>query len=236
MATFFKEDLEENSKEITLSQEESRHCVKVLRFSNGDKISLINGKGFIFQGELLNNDLKKLKIRIDQSQYFNKEQSYRIHIAIAPTKNMDRIEWFVEKATEIGIDKISFIKTRHSERKHLKTTRIHNIIQSALKQSGNLYLPEITELIEFKNFVEMVTEEERFIAYVPENPNNSLIKKSSKKKTYCILVGPEGGFSEEEVALAQVQGFDPVSLGKTRLRTETAGLYACSILNIINQI
>ncbi|WP_020526787.1 16S rRNA (uracil(1498)-N(3))-methyltransferase [Flexithrix dorotheae] len=236
MATFFKEDLEENANEITLSQEESRHCVKVLRFSTGDKISLINGKGFIFQGELLNNDLKKLKIKIVHSEFVQNENPFKIHIAIAPTKNMDRIEWFVEKATEIGIDKISFIKTRYSERKHLKTPRIYNITQSALKQSGNLFLPEISELQDFRNVLSGINEEEKFIAYVPENPENTLPKMASKGKSYCVLIGPEGGFSEEELELALANGFKPVSLGKNRLRTETAGFFSCSILNIINQL
>ncbi len=218
-----------------LDEEESRHCVKVLRLKEGDQIIVLDGIGGKHTATIALAHHKKCTFEIIKSEQ-SSIPDHHTHIAIAPTKNMDRIEWFVEKATEIGIQEISFIFCDNSERKHFKTDRIVKKAVSAMKQSAKTHLPIINEAIKFIDFVKQseVNDRQRFIAYVDQKNPNLLYHLVQPKQSYTILIGPEGDFSEKELAIALDHQFRKVSLGKSRLRTETAGIAACHILNLIN--
>ena len=217
-----------------MDNEESRHAIKVLRHKIGDEIKIIDGKGSFYTCIITEDNQKKCSFRIKEIQCSPKRPFY-IHIAIAPTKNIDRIEWFVEKAVEIGIDEISFINCKNSERKVIKTDRIIRKAISAMKQSMKASLPIINEIISFNQFVKNVEQQNKLMAYVDfDNPKN-LQSTASKNSSYCILIGPEGDFSKSELELSITTGFEKVSLGHSRLRTETAGIVACHTLNLINE-
>lgn len=232
MAQFYLPEIKRNINE--LSPEESKHAIKVLRLSSGDEIQLLDGVGGIYSAIIDEANYKRCSFHVvSTSQQVKKD--YYIHIAIAPTKNIDRIEWFVEKSVEIGVDEISFINCHNSERKHLKLDRIEKKVVGAMKQSLNAYKPKINELTSFDTFVDNAKQQqEKYIAYVDfENPD-MLFNCASKSTSYCVLIGPEGDFSPNEVVYALNKGYRKISLGKTRLRTETAGLAACHSLNVLN--
>ncbi|MDH5367433.1 MAG: 16S rRNA (uracil(1498)-N(3))-methyltransferase [Cyclobacteriaceae bacterium] len=216
-----------------LDNEESRHAVKVLRYKNGDKLNIVNGKGTFFNGEITDANSKKCHFKIID-QKASPKQNYNIHIAIAPTKNIERIEWFVEKAIEIGIHEISLIICDNSERKVVKTERLMRKAVSAMKQSIKAHLPTINTPIHFNKFIQTNIIGEKYIANVDFDNPTSLYSSASKNSNYCILIGPEGDFSEKELEMALNHDFKKVSLGNSRLRTETAGISACHILNLIN--
>lgn len=235
MNIFFVADLTSGS--FTLNKEESRHCIKVLRLRKGDQILVMNGKGSIFIAEIQNPDLNACHVSIVREQSRQNERLYHLTIAIAPTKNMDRFEWFLEKSTEIGIDRIVPIICHHSERRDLKTDRLEKILIAAIKQSGQLYLPELTQPISFMDYTRLPFNGDKFIAHCePGGEKQSLKKSLSAKKDVLILIGPEGDFDSGEIKLALSQGFTPVSLGDSRLRTETAGIVACHTVCLINQL
>lgn len=235
MHAFYHPETNKTEVEIKLSETESLHCSKVLRLKAGDEIHIFNGKGGIFNGKIAKQEKKQTIVAIQSQMSDIKERDFKIHLAIAPTKNTDRIEWFVEKAIEIGIDKITFILSRYSERKHLRLDRIHKIAVSAMKQSYNPFYPEITELQKFEDFLKSdIEEKEKYLAYEETATNQSLIKQATPNSSYCIIVGPEGGFNTEELQSSEDAGFEKVSLGPNRLRTETAGVVACNILNMIH--
>jgi 16S rRNA (uracil1498-N3)-methyltransferase len=212
---------------------ESKHVQRVLRLSIGDTIHLTDGKGFLYEAQLTLTKTKNSSFKIVDKTYFP-PPNYYIHIAIAPTKNADRIEWFAEKVMELGIQQISFVLCDNSERKTINLDRIEKKAISAMKQSGQYHLPMINELIPYKQFVKTVKEEERFIGFVDEENPHHLKNLAKKKSNYVILIGPEGDFSKAELDLAIENKFKKISLGSTRLRTETAGIAACHILNLIN--
>lgn len=217
-------------EEFTLSPEEARHCLKVLRKKVGDTVHVVDGYGKFYECVLQSGDVKKCRLLV---QKITKEQNARgnRHIAIAPTKNQDRIEWFVEKAVEIGIDQISFLQCDNSERKLLKLDRVVKKAISAMKQSIKATLPQFSEMIPIEDFLKQETSESKFIAYV-DNDNTSHFKDLLDPITdTLILIGPEGDFSKSEIQKVTSMGFEPVSLGSSRLRTETAGLVACTYLN-----
>ncbi len=218
-----------------LDTEESRHCVKVLRKQVGDTIHLTDGKGAFYTARIDKADQRQCSFEIIKKTV-ESEKKYHIHIAIAPTKNLDRMEWFVEKAVELGVDEISFVRCQNSERKGIKSERLQRKAIAAMKQSLKAILPDLHAEVSFQEFIENVEADEKFIAYV-DNVNTTPHLKSliHPDKSYCILIGPEGDFSSEEITLAQQQGFQAVSLGKSRLRTETAGIAACLILNLTNE-
>lgn len=218
-----------------LDEEESRHAVKVLRLTEKDTVSVIDGKGSFYTAEIVKANPKKCEVKTVSVVRDHDRRDYSIHVAIAPTKNADRIEWFTEKAVEIGIDRITFIQCQRSERKNLNRERVEKIAVSAMKQSQKATLPEISELIAFKTFIAGVQEEQRFIAHLEEGERKDLPQVISKNGKYCILIGPEGDFSPEEVQQAKEKGFLAVNLGKSRLRTETAGIVSCLIFNLANQ-
>ncbi len=217
---------------LYLSEDESRHVVRVLRSENGDELDLTNGKGSFFKIRITKADPHKCLFEIAERKNILK-RSYSIHIAIAPTKNADRMEWFVEKAVELGIDKISFMLCKTSERKSINMERVEKIAISAMKQSGQCWLPELTAMRPFKELLTTVCSE-KFIAYVDQSNPHHLKSLAISSQDYLVLIGPEGDFSKEELVSAEQAGFLKVSLGANRLRTETAGVAACHTLNLVN--
>lgn len=218
-----------------LPEEEAAHCLRVLRLSQGDKITLTDGKGYFYEAQISVASAKRCSVSILNKTFQPFYWRGHLHLAMAPTKNMDRTEWFAEKATEIGIDEISFLNCRFSERKVLKVERIEKIVVSAVKQSLKARKPQINEMTSFDKFVRQDFPGDKFIAhcYAGEKP---LLKDAlSNEKDTLVLVGPEGDFSPEEVELALSCGFRPVSLGMSRLRTETAALVAAHLMNLYHQ-
>jgi len=229
---YFQRDIEQGI--LHLDEEESRHVIKVLRHQTGDMLEVTDGKGNSYQVSITKAHASKCEFKL-VSKSSIEPTSYSIHLAIAPTKNPERIEWLTEKITEIGVHQISILLTRHSERNRIKIDRLEKKAISALKQSGQYYLPQIELQPDFNAFIKQQNADEKFIAYVDAHNNTHLQHAASKSKSYIILIGPEGDFSKEELNDATAAGYTKVSLGKNRLRTETAGLVACNILNLINQ-
>jgi 16S rRNA (uracil1498-N3)-methyltransferase len=215
-----------------LDEEESRHAVKVLRLRERDSIEVTDGKGTSYSCRITKADAKKCEFEI-VTTIKQPLKSFSIHIAIAPTKNMDRMEWFVEKAIEIGVDEISFVICQKSERKTMNLERIQKLAISAMKQSQQSWMPTIRLVDSFPEILN-VKVDQKFIAYVDDQNPDHLKHLAIPSKDYLILIGPEGDFSKEELLNAQQHDFKKVSLGPNRLRTETAGLVACQILNLIN--
>ncbi len=221
---------------LLLNEEESRHAIKVLRLSVGSKLYVVDGKGGFYTCEIRVAHEKKCEVKIVEEQQNYERQDFYIHLIIAPTKNMDRIEWMVEKCVEMGIHEISFIQTRYSERKEIKTARIEKIAIGAIKQSLKAFLPKINEMITWKAFLQKeINENQKMIAHLEEGDRKLIQDFATPKGNYAILIGPEGDFNPDEIEQALKKGFQPVTLGKSRLRTETAGLAACFTLNLINQ-
>ena len=233
MELFYAPDISTNP---VLPEQESQHCIRVLRKQNGDLIDITNGRGHFFKAEIIDAHPKHCKIEITETKKNPPAWNFSIEIAMAPTKNMDRTEWFAEKATEIGINKISFLKTRYSERKELKPERIEKILISAMKQSVKATLPEIQAMTDFKKFITQDFQGQKFIAHCYPETKPLLSSVYKKGKNVLILIGPEGDFSEEEVLLATQNGFQSISLGESRLRTETAALTACQTIHILNHL
>ena len=217
-----------------LDPEESRHCFKVLRKKPGDLIQITDGKGYRYQAKLTDTQSDKCSFNIESKQEEEKKP-FTIHIALAPTKNPDRTEWFVEKAIEIGVDELSFLLCDNSERAALKTDRIEKLAISAMKQSLKNSLPKINHMVLLKDFIGTSGTAAKYIAYVDQTNPDHLLKDAKPKSNYIVLIGPEGDFSKKELELALAQGYKKVSLGPSRLRTETAGIVACHILNLVNQ-
>jgi 16S rRNA (uracil1498-N3)-methyltransferase len=234
MLLFFKENISVQGKSY-LEEDESRHCIRVLRLGKGDFLHLTNGKGVLAKAQISQPHPKKCQIEIVDYQFKEKNKSFYVHLAIAPTKNAERIEWLVEKCVEMGIDEISFIMTKHTERNHFNTERVEKKAITALKQSLQRWLPKINPPIDFMKFIGQRTENQKFIAYVDSDNVQTLFKVAQSSQTYCILVGPEGDFSKEELQVALEYDFQKVSLGRNRLRTETAGLVACCTVNLLNE-
>lgn len=233
MNLFYTPDIEGNN--YTLNPTESKHCIKVLRFTKGDLLTLVDGKGGWYETKITDPNPKHCEVEVlNKREEFGKRLFYT-HIAIAPTKNNDRFEWFVEKATEIGIDEITPILCAHSERKVIKRERIEKIAISAMKQSLKAYLPQINELTKIEDLIRNTKAHNRFIAYCEDVPKEHLLKVAQPIMSNLVLIGPEGDFSPEEVKLAYKNNFKAVSLGASRLRTETAGLAACHILSLKNE-
>ncbi len=210
-----------------LSDEEAKHCLRVLRRQQGDLIQVTNGSGELFTGTL---DIfgKKALVNITDTKQIHKTRDYYLHIAIAPTKNMDRLEWFLEKCTEIGIDEISLLLTAHSERKKIRFDRVEKIVLSAMKQSHQMHLPKCNDLISYKQFIEQdFSEYQSFICHCEDEFTKQNLKAYPTQKKILILIGPEGDFSLNEIKKADQLGFKGLDLGINRLRTETAGIVAC---------
>ena len=220
MHVFYTPDIQTRAE---LPEEEAQHCVRVLRLNIGDQITLTDGKGNFYRAEISAATNKRCMVNILETIYQEPLWNGHLHIAMAPTKNMDRTEWFAEKATEIGFDELTFLNCRFSERKVIKTERISKILVSAIKQSLKARLPQLNEMTDFNKFITQPFKGQKFIAHCYEGEKP------------LVLIGPEGDFSEKEVQKAIENGFTPISLGKSRLRTETAALVACHTLNLQNQ-
>lgn len=234
MHLFYTPDLDHQSI-YTLNEEESRHCCQVLRLREGDEICLINGRGGFYTGQILVAQPKSTQIRITgQQQEYGKRNHY-LHIAVAPTKNTERFEWFLEKATEIGIDEITPLICARSERREVKTERLNKVIISAVKQSIKAYCPELNEPVRFGDFISSGFSGLKFIAHCMNGEKITLKDKYREQSRYLVLIGPEGDFTPEELSLALKQGFFPLSLGSAKLRTETAALEACFEINFLNR-
>ena len=223
--------LENPKKEIILSAEESKHATKVLRKREGNILNFTNGKGEFYKAEITLADSRKCRLKIVSSEQKEKQHNYHLHIAIAPTKNMDRFEWFLEKATEIGIDAITPIICDHSERKVIKTERCNRILLSAMKQSLKFHLPKLNEAISFNEFINQNFVGNKYIAHCEEG-NKTELRTEIKEQRTLILIGPEGDFSPAEIEMALKNQYKAVSLGTSRLRTETAGIIAVHTINI----
>ena len=220
-----------------LDAEEARHCLKVLRKRVGDKIEAVDGAGNIYEAELITDDLRDCTVQITRELEDSQRRAYKITIAIAPSKNNERLEWFLEKATEIGIDRVIPIFTDRSERRKLNTERLKKIMVSAMKQSGKALLPQLDEATDL-NKVLLSPDHEGYNKYIATcfGDNRPHLKDIyTKGSNVLILIGPEGDFTEKEADVAIKNGFKPISLGRSRLRLETAGMVACHIINLANE-
>jgi len=221
---------------ITLNEEETNHCNRVLRLKAGESVGVLDGKGNLYRCTIAEQSKKFNKLSIIEIASSN-PGTCNVHIALAPTKQMDRNEWFVEKATELGIREISFLECKRSERKKINAERLQKIAVSALKQSGNRYLPAINPIVGYDKFLDSLNfNGEKFIAHIDESVDTPLAGSAGPGNDYLLLIGPEGDFTKKEVALADSAGFKPVSLGKPRFRTETAALVGLQTLILINQL
>lgn len=231
MLAFYQPGLASGS--LFLSEEDSRHCIRVLRLTKGSQIEILDGNGSRAVGEITEPNPVKVLFKILKKEP-KASKDFFIHLAIAPTKNHERIEWCLEKCTEIGVDKISLISTHNSERIKIRKERLEKKIISALKQAHNLFMPQIQDLMPVTELIKNCDEQQKFICSAEHSHANTLLSKAIKGSSYCILVGPEGDFTEQELRIGKVNGFEMVSLGKNTLRTETAGIYCTTILNSIN--
>lgn len=233
MHIFYTPDI--NSNTFILSEEESKHCIKVLRLDTGSLMHLVDGIGGFYDAVIEDPHPKRTKLKIiKKTENFAKRNHY-LHIAIAPTKNIERIEWFLEKATEIGIDEITPIICDRSERKEIKTERLNKVITSAIKQSIKAFHPKLNEPIRFSDFIAKTTDAQKFIAHCMDSGKVMIKEQLIARGNYLVVIGPEGDFSFEELELAIASNFIPVSLGDSRLRTETAALEACFEINFLNR-
>ena len=217
-----------------MNPEESKHCVRVLRLQKDDVVQLIDGRGGLFQAVIVSPDPKRTQLRIINEIREYQKRNHYLHIAIAPTKNIERLEWFLEKATEIGIEEISPIICDRSERKEVKKERLDKVITSAVKQSLKAYHPKLNEAIKYKDFVKNVSGK-GYIAHCMDGEKAQLKDQITVNDRYTILIGPEGDFTPAELELALNYQCQPISLGTSRLRTETAALEACFEINFLNR-
>lgn len=245
MYLFYAPDI---ASTLTLPEEESQHCVQVLRAAAGQQILITDGVGTLYHAEITNPHRKHCEVRILFEEKPEPLHEGYIHIAIAPTKNIDRLEWMIEKCTEMGVDEITPLLCRHSERKTINEERLRKIVVAAAKQSLKTTFPRLNALTSFAELVKNAQEEGRFIAhcmseeeaenlqaaYMPTEGKNALWQLIVRGQPTLVLIGPEGDFSPEEVADAIAARFVPCSLGKARLRTETAGVFACNTAVLLN--
>ncbi len=231
MHLFYCSDISEGN--YTLNEDESKHCIRVLRLKIGNIIHITDGVGNLHKTQLIDDHPKRCTVKIIETRQEYGKKPFKLHMAVAPTKNINRYEWFLEKATEIGVDQITPLICEHSERKEIKLNRLERVILAAVKQSLKAYFPKLEEAQKFKDFVSQNFDGQRFIAYCEGEPQ--LLKNLYTAQTNAlILIGPEGDFSPAEVEQAMAVGFIPVSLGQSRLRTETAAIAACHTINLMN--
>lgn len=235
MQLFYAEHIRSDDTTFVFDKIESKHIIRVLRKTVGDTLQITNGKGFLFEAEISTANDKKCVVTIVNKKEITNPWNYRLHIAIAPTKNNDRLEWFLEKATEIGIDEITPIICEHSERKVVKMERLEKVVVSAMKQSLKFRLPKLNEPIKFKSFITNTKSDLKCIAHCEPTDKKSIKEVLKKDASILLLIGPEGDFSTKEIEQAKSNGFIPVTLGESRLRTETAGLAATQSVAFFNE-
>lgn len=233
MIQFYAPDIEATGM---LPEDESAHCCRVLRHKPGDEIAVVDGKGNRFRCTITDANPKRTAVEISDRECIREHWGCRICLAVAPTKNSDRMEWLLEKATEIGVDEIVLLKCEHSERKAIKTERLRKILVSAMKQSLKAKLPVLGEVVSIKDFLKECREGQRFFGYCDDNtPRKNFAKECHAATDTTIMIGPEGDFSPTEVKRALEAGFEAVTFGRSRMRTETAALFAVGTVHIINQ-
>ncbi|MGJ1192749.1 16S rRNA (uracil(1498)-N(3))-methyltransferase [Sphingobacterium siyangense] len=237
MQLFFTPDLNPSLENFILSEEESKHAIRVLRMDTGDRLQLIDGRGGLYEAQIIDPHPKRTVLTILNVEEEFQQPKYHLHIAVGPTKNIDRIEWFLEKATEVGIQEITPVICEHSERKEVKLDRLNKVVVAAMKQSLKAYLPKLNPAVSFKQFLREIPKEgvQKAIAHCVDAEKKYLNQVLEPAQHYIILIGPEGDFSEEEIDLALQMGFHPISLGEARLRTETAALAACMEVSLLNR-
>ena len=235
MDLFYSENIINNS--IILNKIETNHCINVLRYSVNDRIRVVDGKGNLYVCVISDIIKKQAYLEIEDSQVGFDSNKYYVHIVISPIKSHDRLEWFVEKSIEIGIDKISFISCKRTLRKNVRDNRVSNVAITAMKQTLKAKIPEINYNLSFSEFIKKCDSPNKFICHLGENNKNLFDFKIDLvlKKEICILIGPEGDFADSEIKDALKFGFRPLTLGSSRLRTETAGIVACHLANIVNR-
>jgi 16S rRNA (uracil1498-N3)-methyltransferase len=222
--------------EAFLEAEEARHCTQVLRMREGEELALVDGKGGFYQGVLSAIGKRECRVTITSDEQDFGKRPFRVHIAVAPTKNMSRWEWMLEKATEIGVDQVTPLLSKRSERAHVRHDRLEKIAVSAMKQCMQAYLPLISEPMDFEELVTRAAYPQQFIPHCLPGEKTHLSQNCEPGKDVLILIGPEGDFTPEEIELALSHDFQPVSLGPTRLRTETAGLVALAAVHFVNAL
>lgn len=235
MQLFYQPDISINDQQVIFPKEESRHIVKVLRKKQGDILNVTNGSGSLFKTEIILITAQQCIAKILEVETENKPDYY-LHLAVAPTKMNDRYEWFLEKSTEIGIQEITPVICDHSERKFVKTNRFERVLQSAMKQSLHFSIPKLNEPLNVSAFIQSDITGGKYIAHCEEGKERISLKSLIKPEARStILIGPEGDFSPAEIELAINNGWIPVSLGKSRLRTETAAIVACHTVALTNE-
>lgn len=233
MQLFFSPEINSDSSSFAFPKEESRHIVKVLRKNEGDLLKITDGRGKLFEAEIIRAEAKKCVVEIRKSHTIPKPWKYHLHIAIAPTKMNDRMEWFLEKATEIGIDEITPVICERSERKTLKMERMQKVVISAMKQSLKFELPKLNPPMAFEDFLELNQDGLKLIAHCQEMDRTDPKTLIKDQNSILLLIGPEGDFSDSEIRHAMKFDFLPITLGRSRLRTETAGIVACNLVSIL---
>lgn len=228
---FYEPLIDTTAQESSLCEDSSRHAVQVLRMTGGERLQLTDGKGLLATATIINAHKKNTVVRINTIEHIP-YTNRNICLAIAPTKNIGRIEWLLEKVTEVGIKSIALLQTKRTERSKIKTERLQHILVSAMLQSRQAYLPELSVSVPFENIINTNDFVEKYIAHCIEDPHKTALRDINSAASKIILVGPEGDFTDDEINLAIHEGFKPVSLGPTRLRTETAGLVAAVALTI----
>lgn len=234
MNVFFLPDAQLGT--ISFPEEESKHIVKVLRMKEGDGFCVTNGKGSLFDAELVDAHPKRATADLSNQRSGYDIREFKLTIALAPTKLNERTEWFLEKATEIGIDEVKLFASYHSERRVANVERFKKIVVSAMKQSVKSKMPVVEEMVPFDKLVKQDFDGQKFIAWIDDDVKEQLCDLYKKGENAIVLIGPEGDFSKDEVELARENGFVPVSLGEARLRTETAAIVACHTIQLINQM
>jgi len=232
MNLFYAPDIIEPYYQLT--QEESKHLIRVLRHKAGDEVHFTDGKGYFYTCRIVDDSPKHCKVEVVAKQEGSDHRTYKLWMGVAPTKNISRFEWFLEKATEIGIDTIIPFVSFHSERKDIKPDRLNRVITAAVKQSLKSFHPKLEKLMSFKEMINLPFEGEKYIAFIDEKVTLELSKAYTPGTSAFVLIGPEGDFSPEEVEMAKEKGFIPVKLGPSRLRTETAAVTACHTINLLN--
>ncbi len=229
MHTFYAPELSGTS--YTLPEDESKHAVRVLRLGVGDAVELLDGRGSRYAAAVADANPKRCQLRITHQETVA-PRPYFTHIAVAPTKNLDRMEWFLEKAVEVGVERITFLRCARSERRELKLERLEKIAISAMKQSGQAWLPQLDELTDYASFVQHVAPDTAYIAHLADDERTALSSVAATGAGCCVLIGPEGDFTPAEIAQARERGIRPVTLGASRLRTETAALAAALTVHL----
>ncbi|WP_257669839.1 16S rRNA (uracil(1498)-N(3))-methyltransferase [Parapedobacter tibetensis] len=235
MQLFYTPEILPQHKAFVLNEEESKHAIRVLRLSSGQQINLVDGRGGRYTAVIMDAHPKRTVLEIVDVSINVGKRPYYLHIAIAPTKNIDRVEWFLEKATEVGIDEITPIICEHSERKDIRLDRLNKVMVSAMKQSMKAYHPKLNESMKFTEFIGAASDGQKFIAHCADSDKAYPSQLAHPSDRYTILVGPEGDFSASEIAGALSAGYQAITLGDSRLRTETAALVACVEVAMLNR-